>query len=628
MDRPARMGERVDQLLGMAVELPGDWISMEPREAAKRMMTRLSSRPEFKEAIAMLTERNGPEHISDGHDDAGDDGDEAPEVGPIVGRDDPNVAAVEDDLVGCEVTLKGLKSDPGKNGRIGKVKAWLPDRGRFAVVLLDDDGFEERARGPLALKPGNVEKVEKEGDAWGGSGVARVERIPGAGRGVVADRELVSAEANNLLCEPAYAAAVNRKQATARCHRCFETLAGAPLIECPCAMARYCSSACRRAAREDPGDHCAEECAKGGLWTAMIHETSVLATRVVRKDRDEAKRGIERRRRYTDLDWRGVWKATGKDRERRRGAVAQACIAAVCAGLDEGDVLTAYLVADGNVFTVKRPVGPKPTLPYDWREIFTMAECAVASALFLDASMLNHSCEPNCFASFPGREIRIRNTEKVQSGGQLLISYGPVAGGDSRDVRRSLLSEAFGFECECDACVGRDPIGSIEFRRVKQTASMYDDRAMSLVQSGDDSPEVLRTITSAARQSMGLLHQLYRWPNLTLAMEATRVAAVESALAGCVVRGWSEGRADGRVDSTSLTMATLTMAEDALLCLSAFTEKRRDRGEADGVVERARDFLVNLLISHRRHEPAGWDDDDVSSQVSFFRATREIHDDP
>ena len=618
------MGERVDQLLGMAVELPGDWIGTEPREAAKRMMTQLSSRPEFKEAIAMLTERNGPEHVSDGHDDAGDDGGEPPApVGPIVGRDDPNEAAVEDDLVGCEVTLKGLKSDPGKNGRIGKVKAWLPDRGRFAVVLLDDDGFEERARGPLALKPDNVERVDKEGGAWGERGVARVERIPGAGRGVVADRELASAEANNLLCEPAYATAVNRKRATARCHRCFATLAGSPLIECPCAMARYCSSACRRAAREDPGDHCAEECARGGVWTAMIDETSVLATRVVRKDRDETKRGVERRRRFTDLDWRGVWKATGKDRERRVKAVALACIAAACAGLDEGDVLTAYLVAEGNTFYVKRPVGPKPTAPYDWREIFTMAECAVASALFLDASMLNHSCEPNCFASFPGREIRIRNTEKVQSGGQLLISYGPVAGGESRDVRRSLLSDAFGFECKCNACVGRDRVGSIEFRRVKQTASMYDDRAMSLVQSGDDSPEVLQTITLAARQSMGLLHQLYRWPNLTLAMEATRVAAVESALAGCVVRGWSEGRANGRVDSTSLTMA-----KDALLCLSAFTEKRRDRGEADGVVERARDFLVNLLISHRRHKPAGWNDVGVSSQVNFFCMMHETHNGP
>ena len=244
------MVERVDQLLGMAVELPGDWIGTEPREAAKRMMTQLSSRPESKEAIAMLTERNGPEHVSDGHDDAGDDGGEPPApVGPIVGRDDPNEAAVEDDLVGCEVTLKGLKSDPGKNGRIGKVKAWLPDRGRFAVVLLDDDGFETRAGGALALKPDNVEKVEKEWNAWGERGVARVEQIPGAGRGVVVDRELASAERNDLLREPAYATVVNRRRATTRCHRCFAMLAGSPSIECPCAMARYCSSASSRARR-------------------------------------------------------------------------------------------------------------------------------------------------------------------------------------------------------------------------------------------------------------------------------------------------------------------------------------------------------------------------------------------
>ena len=70
------------------------------------------------------------------------------------------------------------------------------------------------------------------------------------------------------------------------------------------------------------------------------------------------------------------------------------------------------------------------------------------------------------------------------------------------------------------------------------------------------------------------------------------------------------------------------LAKDALLCLGAHTEKRRDRGEADGVVERARDFLVNLLISHRRHKPAGWDDDNVSAQVAFFCMMHEMHNGP
>ena len=64
------------------------------------------------------------------------------------------------ELVGCEVTLKGLNAKPELNGRLGKVKAWLPDRGRLQVKLLDDDGVEDRREAPLAVKPDNVEKVD------------------------------------------------------------------------------------------------------------------------------------------------------------------------------------------------------------------------------------------------------------------------------------------------------------------------------------------------------------------------------------------------------------------------------------------------------------------------------------
>ena len=64
------------------------------------------------------------------------------------------------ELVGCEVTLKGLNAKPELNGRLGKVKAWLPDRGRLQVKLLDDDGVEDRREAPLAVKPDNVETVD------------------------------------------------------------------------------------------------------------------------------------------------------------------------------------------------------------------------------------------------------------------------------------------------------------------------------------------------------------------------------------------------------------------------------------------------------------------------------------
>ena len=64
------------------------------------------------------------------------------------------------ELVGCEVTIKGLDGKPELNGRLGRVKQWLPDRGRLAVKLLDDDGVEDRREAPVAVKPDNVEKVD------------------------------------------------------------------------------------------------------------------------------------------------------------------------------------------------------------------------------------------------------------------------------------------------------------------------------------------------------------------------------------------------------------------------------------------------------------------------------------
>ena len=89
------------------------------------------------------------------------------------------------ELVGCEVTLKGLNAKPELNGRLGKVKAWLPDRGRLQVKLLDDDGVEDRREAPLAVKPDNVEKVDiadkfRNGEWLGGrpSEPYRDQRIP------------------------------------------------------------------------------------------------------------------------------------------------------------------------------------------------------------------------------------------------------------------------------------------------------------------------------------------------------------------------------------------------------------------------------------------------------------------
>ena len=110
MDRPARM---VHEQLGrgvMEVELQGDWISLEPREAAKRMMTQLSSRPEFKEAIAMRTESVPPDFLQSAHISDGE-------------------AAVEDNLVGCEEPSGASSPIPGRTAGSERSRRGSPTAG-------------------------------------------------------------------------------------------------------------------------------------------------------------------------------------------------------------------------------------------------------------------------------------------------------------------------------------------------------------------------------------------------------------------------------------------------------------------------------------------------------------------
>uniref|UniRef100_A0A0G4HGJ5 SET domain-containing protein n=1 Tax=Chromera velia CCMP2878 TaxID=1169474 RepID=A0A0G4HGJ5_9ALVE len=95
----------------------------------------------------------------------------------------------------------------------------------------------------------------------------------------------------------------------------------------------------------------------------------------------------------------------------------------------------------------------------------------VGVGLYRKASMFNHSCSPNCTASFNGDLIsvlRSAGTVVVSEGrsanaqehalqeenGELCVSYGTLAGRESREERQDHLRRVYGFECTCDACEG------------------------------------------------------------------------------------------------------------------------------------------------------------------------------
>lgn len=87
--------------------------------------------------------------------------------------------------------------------------------------------------------------------------------------------------------------------------------------------------------------------------------------------------------------------------------------------------------------------------------IIEHVDASVGSAVYLQASMFNHSCTPNAFSTFDGTQITVRCSEDVQSNSEINISYGPLASRLSRSERQRELAEKYLFQCCCKGCMQR-----------------------------------------------------------------------------------------------------------------------------------------------------------------------------
>lgn len=87
--------------------------------------------------------------------------------------------------------------------------------------------------------------------------------------------------------------------------------------------------------------------------------------------------------------------------------------------------------------------------------IVTHVDEILGSAIYLQASMLNHSCQPNAFVSFNGLRITALSSVGIAKDQEIAISYGPLASRHSRLNRQHELQEKYLFHCQCSACCGR-----------------------------------------------------------------------------------------------------------------------------------------------------------------------------
>ncbi|XP_017984570.1 PREDICTED: SET and MYND domain-containing protein 4 isoform X1 [Theobroma cacao] len=82
----------------------------------------------------------------------------------------------------------------------------------------------------------------------------------------------------------------------------------------------------------------------------------------------------------------------------------------------------------------------------------SVEQVRVGQALYITASLFNHSCRPNIHAYFISRSLVIRATEFVAGGCPLELSYGPQVGQWDCKDRLRFLDEQYFFRCWCHGC--------------------------------------------------------------------------------------------------------------------------------------------------------------------------------
>ncbi|XP_011670741.1 histone-lysine N-methyltransferase SMYD3-like [Strongylocentrotus purpuratus] len=75
----------------------------------------------------------------------------------------------------------------------------------------------------------------------------------------------------------------------------------------------------------------------------------------------------------------------------------------------------------------------------------------IAVGIYLRASMLNHSCDPNCAWVSDGRKLRIRTIKDVKEGEECTITYVDIM--DPTKKRQADLKERYQFTCKCVKCI-------------------------------------------------------------------------------------------------------------------------------------------------------------------------------
>ena len=116
-------------------------------------------------------------------------------------------------------------------------------------------------------------------------------------------------------------------------------------------------------------------------------------------------------------------------------------------------------------------------------------DSTVGSALYLNASLINHSCRPNSFPTFDGITMHVKCLTKISKDQEICIAY--IDTKNTTDERQKSLFRVYKFKCTCQCCQDKSlddeklrnkdgTLSSVEkMTRVLETLSSYQKQGQN-----------------------------------------------------------------------------------------------------------------------------------------------------
>ena len=267
---------------------------------------------------------------------------------------------------------------------------------------------------------------------------------------------------------------VTVKDARALCHHCLVEVGGTPFVCNDCKVVGYCSKECLDAALSLHAMECRGLVELEKYRTKHVHTPSspgdctecwppvhaLMVARIIN-------RKILLGKKQTD-SWISYLCYSDKlppVQERQFSEMKQYVRQLVPDDVSDQDVHRAFCAVGTNGATVSSPIDTS------------------AVATYIEYSLLNHMCRPNCGWEEENGAVSVFALEDIEAGDQLGISYLlPEYCLYVREVRRKELMDVFGFNCHCPVCLGEEVIGSKHWLLDQQKRSLIAPWSHRMVQ--------------------------------------------------------------------------------------------------------------------------------------------------